>query len=253
MKISFSKTAGMAIGMSTICSSVFAQGNSSESQWSLGGGLITKQKVYRGIDRDNFVLPLLSYENKWVSIGVPKADLKLYEPNDSLSFRLRARYDGDGYDPEDSAFLSGMEKRKSSVWVGGAFIWKNDFANVSAELLHDALGNSKGTRASLQVDRRFGFGKLGLTPRIGVEWYDRKFVDYYYGVRTSEATAGRSAYQGDSTTALDIGLRLDYSPARQHTLFLDVGAKRFGSAIKDSPIVEKATQTTVGIGYLYRF
>jgi outer membrane scaffolding protein for murein synthesis (MipA/OmpV family) len=86
MKISFSKTAGMAIGMSIICSSVFAQGNSSESQWSLGGGLITKQKVYRGIDRDNFVLPLLSYENKWVSIGVPKADLKLYEPNDSLSF-----------------------------------------------------------------------------------------------------------------------------------------------------------------------
>lgn len=247
------KAAAAALGMSIICSSAFAQDNSSESQWSLGLGAITKQKVYRSIDRDNFVLPLLSYENKWVSVGVPKADLKLYEPNESLSFRLRARYDGDGYDPEDSPFLSGMEKRKSSVWVGGAFIWKNDYANVTAELLHDGLGNSKGTRAGLQIDHRFGFGKFGLTPRMGVEWYDRKFVDYYYGVRASEATAVRSAYQGGSTTALDIGLRLDYSPARQHTLFLDVGAKTFGSAIKDSPIVEKSNQTTVGIGYLYRF
>lgn len=251
-------TAVAVVGLGITCSSAaLAQTSSveptpSQSEWSLGAGVVTQQKIYRGIDRDNYVLPLATYENKWVSLGVPRADFKLYS-TDSLSLRLRARYDGDGYDPDDSSFLTGMDKRKSSIWVGGALLWKNDIANVSAEVLTDSMGNSKGTRAGIQVDRRFGFGSFGLTPRVGVEWFDKKYVDYYYGVRASEATPARSAYQGDSTTAVDVGLRLDYSPAARHTLFLDVSAKRFGSSIKDSPIVEKATQTTVGLGYLYRF
>jgi outer membrane protein len=210
------------------------------------------QKVYRNIDRDNFALPLVSYENKWASLGLPKADFKMYSTG-SISFRLRARYEDEGYDPDDSPFLSGMDERKGSVWVGATSIWENGIANVSAEVLGDASGNSKGARAGIQIDHRFGFGIFGITPRLVVEWYDRKFVDYYYGVRASEATVVRNAYQGDSTTAADAGLRLDYSPARQHTLLLDVGAKRFGNAIKDSPIVEKEAQTAVAVGYLYRF
>lgn len=246
-----------ALGLSMSWSSaVFAQDSKAEddsgSQWSLGIGATSRQKVYRDIDRDNIALPLVNYENKWVSVSVPKIDLKLYS-TDSMLFRLRARYSGEDYKNDDSPFLAGMDERKGSAWVGGAFSWKNDVANVSAELLGDAMGNSKGTRASIQVDRRFGFGSIGLTPRVGAEWYDRKYVDYYYGVKASEATASRSTYQGDSTTALAAGLRLDYSPSRTHMMFVDIGATRFSSAVTDSPIVDKATQTSFSLGYLYRF
>lgn len=222
------------------------------SQLALGVGAVSIQKVYRDIDPYNIALPVVSYESKWFSIGIPRVDLKLYSPG-PVSLRLRARYAGDGYDDGDSRFLAGMDERKRSTWVGGAFIWNNDVANVSVEVLGDAMGNSRGTRANIQVDRRFGFGAFGLTPRLGVGWYDSKFVDYYYGVKGSEATAVRSAYQGDSTTAAEAGLRLDYSPSRHHTMFVDFGITRFGSAIKESPIVEKATQTSVALGYLYRF
>lgn len=254
-RTAFAVATAMGLSMSW-SSAVFAQDSNSESNsgspWSLGIGATSRQKVYRNIDRDNIALPLVSYENKWVSVSTPKVDLKLYS-TDSMSFRLRARYSGDGYKNDDSPFLAGMDERKSSAWAGGAIIWKNDIANVSAELLGDAIGNSKGTRASIQVDRRFGFGSFGLTPRLGADWYDRKFVDYYYGVKASEATASRSAYQGDSTTAMVAGLRLDYSPSRHHMMYVDLGTTRFGGAIKDSPIVDKATQTSASLGYLYRF
>jgi len=235
---------------------VFAQDSKAKgdsgSQWSLGIGATSLQKIYRDIDRDNMALPLVSYESKWVSMSIPKIDLKLYS-TDSMSFRLRARYSGDGYKNNDSPFLAGMDERKSSAWVGGAFIWKNNVANVSAELLGDAMDNSQGTRAGFQVDRRFGFGSFGLTPRLGAEWYDRRFVDYYYGVKSSEATLSRSTYQGNSTTAVTAGLRLDYSPSHQHMMFLEFGAIQFGSAINDSPIVDTATQASISLGYLYRF
>jgi outer membrane protein len=71
-----------------------------------------------------------------------------------------------------------MDERKGGFWAGGALDWKNDIANVSAELLGDAAGNSKGSQLKLELNRRFSVGSLGFTPRVGVEWNDRKFVDY---------------------------------------------------------------------------
>lgn len=246
------------LGMTMFWSSaVLAQSSQTdsvtESQWSLGLGAVSIQKAYRDIATYNIAIPLLNYENKWVSLSGPRFDIKLYSDH-ALSFRLRARYAGsDGYKSSDSPYLAGMDERKSSFWAGGAAIWKNDIATISAELLGDASGNSKGSRFKLQVDRRFGLGSFGLTPRLGFEWYDDKFVDYYYGVPTSEANVGRSAYKGNFSNGIETGLRVDYSPAHQHTLFLDFGFTQFGDAIKDSPLVAKSTQSMLSAGYLYRF
>ncbi|SFB21212.1 outer membrane protein [Collimonas sp. OK607] len=221
-------------------------------QWSLGFGAAVIDKAYRDFNREVQPLPVASYENKWISASIPTFDVKLYS-NDSFSFRLRARWAGDGYEASDSPALVGMDKRKSSIWAGGAVIWKTDFANISGEVLSDAMGNSKGMRAKVQIDRRFAAGKFGFTPRLAAEWVDDKYVDYYYGVRQSEAQTGRAFYDGKATTNLQIGLRMDYTLARHHTMFLDVGATRFGSTVKDSPLVDKANQTSLALGYVYRF
>ena len=221
-------------------------------KWGLGAGVIVYQKAYRDIDRSVIGLPLISYENKWISASVPTLDLKLFS-GESVSWRLRARYAGDGYEADDSPFLAGMDERKGSMWVGGAVIWKTGIANVSAELLADALGNSKGTRAKLQADRRFALGSFGITPLLAAEWVDSKFVEYYYGVKTSEVRSGRGFYEGDATANIEGGVRVDYTPTRHHTLFLDLRATQFGSGIKDSPLVDQSHQTAISLGYLYHF
>jgi outer membrane protein len=222
------------------------------SSWVLGGGVSAVQRGYRDIDRDVLPLPLISYESKWISASVPTLDVKVYA-NDELSLRLRTRYARDGYDADDSPFLAWMADRKSGIWVGGAMVWHQRFANLSAELLRDASGYSKGSRAKLQIDRRFAFGAFGVTPRLGAEWVDSKYVDYYYGVRTAEVRAGRGFHQGDATINGEAGVRLDYTVARRHTVFLDMRATRFGSAIKDSPLVDQPGQAGASLGYIYRF
>lgn len=241
--------------LASFSSSVSAQNrepDSGLSKWSFGLGVSTTDKVYRDFDRKVTPLPLVTYENKWVSVGLPVSDIKLWS-GESLSFRVRARFSGEGYEAKDSPFLEGMEERKFSAWVGGAVIWKTDFANVSGELLADAMGNSKGTRAKVQIDRRFNAGGFGITPRLAAEWVDDKYVDYYYGVRESEARTGRARYDGKSTTNMQIGVRVDYSMARHHTMFLDLGTTRVGGSIKNSPIVDKSNQTSLALGYVYRF
>ncbi|MBE7373414.1 MipA/OmpV family protein [Pseudomonas lopnurensis] len=232
--------------------SAFAQDNDNSGHWSLGIGAAVIDKPYRDFDREVKPLPVVSYENKWVSASIPTFDVKLYS-TESLSFRLRARWAGDGYEAEDSPVLVGMDEREASIWAGGAVIWKADFANVSGEVLADAMGNSKGARAKLLIDRRFAAGKFGFTPRLAAEWVDGKYVDYYYGVRQSEARADRAFYEGKATTNMQFGLRMDYTPTRHHRVFLDAGATRFGSTVKDSSLVDKANQTSFALGYVYRF
>ena len=213
-----------------------SQPNDGSGQWALGIGAVVVDKPYRDFDREVLPLPLVSYESKWISATVPTFDVKLYS-TEALSFRLRARWSGDGYEAKDSPVLSGMDERKSSLWAGGAVTWKSDFANLSGEVLADAMGNSKGMRAKLQIDRRLAAGKFGFTPRLAAEWVDDKYVDYYYGVRRSEARVGRAFHEGKATA----------------NLFVDVGATRFGDSVKDSPLVGKATGTTLALGYAYRF
>jgi len=222
------------------------------STWGLGVAAAVVQQPYRGVERKTTGLPLVSYDGTWINVTGPRVDLKLMSA-DSISLRLRARYAGDGYDADDSPYLTGMQDRKASLWLGGAAIWRTDIATFTGELLGDALSNSKGMRAKLQVDRRFPVGSFGFTPRVAVEMLDRKYVDYYYGVAADEVRADRPFYEGASTANIEAGVRADYSPSKHHSLFVDLGTTRFGKGIKDSPLVERTGQTAVSVGYLYRF
>jgi outer membrane protein len=198
------------------------------------------------------LIPLLSYENKWVSIFGPGIDLKLPSAG-PVSFRLRARYADNGYEASDSPFLAGMQERKDGFWLGGAAIWRNDIANVSAELLGDGSSNSKGSKFRLAVDHRFQAGNFDITPRLAVTRLDQKYVSYYYGVNAAEVRAGRPFYQGGSAVNMEAGVRVGYALAPRQSVFIDLSTTSLGSSIKDSPLVDRSSQTGVRVGYLYRF
>ncbi|WP_273808070.1 MULTISPECIES: MipA/OmpV family protein [unclassified Pseudomonas] len=251
-KLSLIATLALATAGAPTAFAQESQAKDSNGWQAVGIGAVVLDKPYSDFDREVLPLPLISYESKWISATVPTFDFKAYS-TETFSLRLRARWAGDGYEAKDSPVLTGMDERKSSLWAGGAVTWKTSFANLSGEVLADAMGNSKGTRAKVQIDRRFAAGKFGFTPRVAAEWVDDKYVNYYYGVQQSEALAGRAFYEGKATTNVQFGLRMDYSPSRHHSMFVDVGATRFGNSVKDSPLVDKTTGTTLAVGYAYRF
>jgi len=222
------------------------------SAWGLGLGVAIERKPYRGIDDETRALPILMFENRWVSLLGPRLDLKLPSAG-PVSFRLRARYAGDGYEADDSPDLRGMDERKAGFWAGGAALWRTPYVNLSAELLGDVSGHSKGTQFKLSAERGFKSGAFELTPRVAAIWLDSKYVDYYYGVRPGEATAGRAPHAGESTLNVELGLRANYRFAPRQSVFVDVSGTALGSGIKRSPLVERSNQAGVRLGYLYRF
>jgi MipA family protein len=225
---------------------------STTSQWGLGVSVGLQRKPYRDFDNKSQVLPLLFFENRWFSVIGPALDFKLPTAG-SLSLRLRARYASEGYEAGDSPYLAGMDERKDGFWLGGVALWRTDLLNVSAELLGDASGHSKGSQFKLQLDRRFQSGAFDFTPRVAAKWLDDKYVDYYYGVRGSEARAGRPVFQGKSAVNAELGLRVGYALTPNQGVFLDASTTRLGNSIKDSPLVDRSTSSALRVGYLYRF
>jgi outer membrane scaffolding protein for murein synthesis (MipA/OmpV family) len=225
---------------------------SSPPRWAVGLAAGLSQRVYRDFNSQARALPLLVYENDWVHVFGPGVDVKLPSLG-PVSFRLRGRYIGEGYESTDSPFLAGMDDRDGSFWAGGVLSWRTDIATVSAEVLADTMGHSKGTRAKLQLERRFAAGAFGFTPRLAAEWVDRKYVRYYYGVTAAEATPLRPAYAAVSTLNTELALRIDWRLSPKNAVFLDIGATRMGAAVTRSPLVGQETQAGVGLGYFHRF
>ncbi|WP_168708531.1 MipA/OmpV family protein [Hydrogenophaga sp. PAMC20947] len=222
------------------------------SSWSAGAFASTETSPYRGADDTRRWLPLVAFENAYVRWAGPMLDIKLPSTG-AVSFALRARYTDAGYKASDSVSLAGMVERKSSIWLGAKAEWQHDFGQLSAEWLADAANHSGGQQIKLTAEKPMGFGRLRLAPRVALLWQDSDQVDYYFGVRSSEARTGRSAYAGQSTVNTELGLRAFYGLDRQQSLFMDLHATALGAAIKDSPLVDRSWVSGLRLGYAYRF
>jgi outer membrane protein len=233
---------------------------SSSYSWGLGVAGISQQQSYSGIDRDNLGIPLIYFENRWVELMGPWLDLKLpglqWSGDQELKFALRTQLFGfDGYKPKDAPILSGMNERKAGIYVGPSFKWGNPHVDVFGEAMFDASGNSKGQRYSIGLERQLAFGEhFMLTPSVTATWADEKYGDYYFGVRSTEARAGRPAYAiGDSTLNTQFSLRGDYFIDQRQAVFLEAGYTVLDSKIKDSPLTDRSGESMLLFGYLYRF
>lgn len=249
--------AALALGLCTAAVAVAAPADEGSS-WGLGVAAFSAQQPYTGIDREKRALPLISYENQYVRVFGPIVEFKAYSVDlgggQRLDLRVIGKYDFSGYEAGDAPILSGMRERKSGFWAGGKVAWRTGVVDVTAEVLADASGKSKGRRANLGLEKNWRIGQhFMLTPRAGAAWVDKKYVDYYYGVAADEARAGRAAYVGKSGVNAELGLRGTYVVDAHHSMFLDVGVTKLAKKIKDSPLVDRATENRVGLGYLYRF
>jgi outer membrane protein len=227
-----------------------------QSRWGLGLALGGKQSIYAGKKHETVGGPLVSFENRWVRVLGPGLEVKLpgleLGPRSALSFGLVAQYDSSGYEAEDSPMLTGMAKRKGSVWLGASARWDNDFVDLKVTW-SGASGNSKGQKIRLGLEKSFSAGSFLFVPRVGVAWLDKKYVDYYYGVRTDEALPTRAAYSGEATVITEVGLRTTYLINRHHSVFMDISVTGMGKEIKNSPLVSRSNLTQVLAGYMYRF
>jgi outer membrane protein len=253
------RLSALALVLGGVVSNAAAQQPGSESSpWGLGLGVANTQKPYKGMERETRALPMLRFENEYVRVGGLGLEVKLPSwelgGGQRVKFGIVGRLDLNGYEAGDAPILAGMAERKGGFWVGGRAEWQNEVAELSAAWVADASGHSKGQRFSLGLEKNWRLGRqVMLVPHLTAHWMDRKYVDYYYGVRVEEAAAGRAAYDGKAGVNVELGLRSLYLFDKHHSALLDVAVTSLARRIKDSPLVDRSSTNRVVLGYMYRF
>ncbi|GAB58788.1 MipA/OmpV family protein [Rheinheimera nanhaiensis] len=202
-----------------------------------GIGVGVNQEIYRGYKRRVIPLPLVGYRGDKLSVYGPFVSYELAKANDvSLSAKLAPRFAG--YDDGDSDVFVGM-KRKSSLDAGLGLQYRIDNWTLDTEVLSDVLGNSNGQEAKLKFSYGLRFGPLQVSPEVGVSYSSSKLVDYYYGVRQSEATADRPAYRAGAAVNYHTGVALSTPVFFGGLTRLGIEYHWYDTSIANSPLTDR--------------
>lgn len=220
-----------------------------DSRWGLGAGIAALGLPYKGFGTRVSPVPFAFYDSRWISFTGAALDLKGWQ-EDGFTFSLRTKFSlFDGYSHSDATIFHGMADRNGALWYGPHIAWHYGQFRISSEYLF----SSRGQQGALSFERGFHYGRWRIAPHLQFDYMNRKYVDYYYGVRSNEATLTRPVYAGKSTANVTAGVSATRRLDARQAIRGDVGVTRFGTGITDSPLVGKKTAPSLMLGYIYRF
>lgn len=223
-------------------------------RWGLGVAVNIRKSIYDGVGTRSMALPLVRYDGDVVHVSGNQIDVTAPSVG-AVKFSLHAELPvGEGYKSVDSPQLAGMADRRSAVMVGVNSTLQCELADLMLAWLKSASGGSHGSAARFGAEHAFRMAPMTqLVPHVAVSSFDRRYVDYFYGVTAAEATSIRPFYAGKSARAFEFGVRLQHAIDLRHRFQVDVSNTRYGDGITASPIVAKSLEATVKVGYSYSF
>ena len=206
---------------------------------------------YRGAGTRRDFIPMYLYEGDLVSLRSNSVGLKFGPSRERrIELFLRHRFEGTPTD-EIPAALAGIARREPGIdaGIGGSF--GGAWGIAYAELLQDVSTASEGSELRLGYKYPWRRGRLSLRPYVTLAVRSSELNDYYYGVRSEEARAGRPAYEAQSGTALEAGVVATYQLEGRWRLLAGAALTRLPGTAARSPIVERRDNTTFTLGALY--
>ncbi len=249
----FSSYLGIASLSSSLLlsSAAFAQQPQNAQQpqgWMWGFGVAASQDVYTDFDNRIVPIPIIGYTGEKLRVYGPFVGYQLFQ-QDGFTLDAQLVPVFAGYEEDDSAVFTGMEDRDFSYAAGIGLNYNTGGWVYSLSTNADILGKFDGYQASARIGKQFRIDQYMIEPSIGVNYQDSNYVDYYYGVRPEEATAFRSAYNGDGALNTEIRIAVSTRQFFKGMTRLELGATFFDDSISDSPLTDDDTSLNAMLVY----
>lgn len=223
---------------------------------TIGAGSFMQTQPYIGADGVITPTPVIFYDNsivyaRWVRVGA--YFLGNQNEDDSWGFSLTAQPRINYYKASDSTYLTGMSDKKSTIEGGLAFSATKGDAYVEILALNDVLSNHDTWTFNTEIGYKVGFGNFSFYPSLLFNFQSSKFINYYYGVTPSEATASRPAYNASSALQIGVQTYIEYPITNKFSIFGNIRADRLPSEATKSPIVTDHYMITGLVSLLYTF
>ncbi len=176
----------------------------------VGAQVMVASNPYRGGDTVVLALPMLTYVGERFFVVSPRAGFNIMRrPEGGINAVVDYRFKGQAFEAE--GFLAGMDERKDTMMGGlDANVRTYGRCRLDLSVMTDVLDRHNGQELNLILSRTFPLEKLFLIPGAGLVWRTADYNDYYYGVKPSEATDERPAYDPGSSMEWFARLLLRY-------------------------------------------
>jgi outer membrane protein len=248
------KTASNLLSIAIFASFIlpFAIANEKKKQgppdgWSLGAGAVVNNMPYAGFEEKLRPIPAISFKSGRFWLRGPFVSYQLFNfEKGNISLNLRPDLFGVGYKSSDAPILAGMQERKGTINLGLSGTTKIKTMIIQASFFRDVLGRHNGVRSEFSLGKSIPvsvfipgipFTLFGLS--FGGALYDRRFSNYYYGVRADETTALRPEYKVSWTLNPKVSASITSIIFPMWTLRVGYELERLTDEMFNSPIVNK--------------
>lgn len=210
---------------------------------------------YKGIDHDNSVQPYINYESPVFYIDGLEAGVYILH-SDTQQLTLGALYDQTGFKPKDSDDwrIKQLNRRKESVMATLDYTLITDFGGFGATLNTDLLGRNKGTTFAVNYSAALTMQDLTVMPVIGLEWHNKRYNNYYYGINHSESMrSGLPEYTSKQGVNPYLELNLSYQVTPKWEIMATGRYDHLHKNIRHSPMVDKSDLYSFQLGIAYEF
>ena len=234
------------------------------AEWGVGVSMETTQSMYKknkpkGTEISVNTSPRIEYRGERLKIHDGTLSYAVINA-DKYAIDVLTSSKNQGYRAKDKNIFKGMKEREPSLDMGVRLRADTAYIPVSLAVTKD-INKSKGMEVGLslgglQTSKKKWDGKrsFSIAPIAGANWQSKKSVDYYYGVKGSEATATRKAYKGKAAITPFIGLEAEAKLSQHFSITGGAKYKRLPSAITNSSLTKDGKNDyQVNLGLTYWF
>lgn len=217
-------------------------------------GALTKSEIYKDQNKATSLLYNGGYRGDNFNIDLQGLNYRfLSDDSDIFNANVYAVLSGSPYKSSDAQVLKGMSERRMGADIGLNVDMKLGDGMLSAFFQHDVTGASGGYNSGLKYAHIFDFGAIDLVPFAGLTYYSDDYVDYYYGVKTTEATSNRKAYKAKGAFTYTAGYKLIAALGENFNFNHSAAYVGLGDEMSKSSIVNKDSQWFLSASVSYHF
>ena len=207
---------------------------------TIGAGAYMQTQPYKDVDAIITPSPVIFFDNslfyvRWTRAGIYFLGDK--QESFAWGFSLTAQPRINQYEASDSEYLRGMENKKSSIEAGLAFSASKEKAFIEIMALSDALARHDTWILKTEIGYEFALSNFTFYPSFIMTYQSSAFMDYYYGVKPSEATPFREEYKADYGMQYGVQTYIKYPLTQNLASLVNLKADKLPSEATNSPIV----------------
>jgi len=208
---------------------------------TLGLGPYVQTQPYKSVSPIFVPSPVIFFDNsifyiRWSRLGV----YFLGNKGDEFSwgFSITAQPRTYGYTADDSSALSGMDERKNTFEGGLAFSASYKDSYIETMLLTDLFERYDSWIFKTEVGSKYTLGKVKFYPSFIAIYQSADFVNYYYGVKETEARINRPQYTPGAGFQFGAQTYISYPLTKKLSVFVNLRADVLPKTAQDSPLID---------------